>query len=45
MCATHPGDGVVVLLDAVVRLFQAGRLERGFAHQQSVPGTNGHSGF
>lgn len=43
VCATHPGDGVVVLLDAVVRLFQAGRLKRGFAHQQRVPGTHTHT--
>lgn len=36
----HPGDGVVVLLDAVVRLLQAGRLERRFAHQQGVAGAS-----
>lgn len=33
----YPGDGVVVLLDAVVGLLQAGSLKWGLTHQQSVP--------
>lgn len=34
----HPGDGIAVLLDAVVGLLQTGSLKRGFPHQQCVPG-------
>lgn len=33
----HPGDGVVVFLDAVVGLLQTGGLKWRLAHQQSVP--------
>lgn len=37
----YPGDGVVVLLDAVVRFLQARRLKRRLAHQQRVPESEG----
>ena len=38
---TYPGNSIAVFLDAVVSLFQTGRLKWWLAHKQSVPEREG----